>query len=133
MSILKRIFLGMFVLFYVVAGVLHFVNTDFYLQLMPPYLPLHRELVYLSGVIEIALGALAAVPRFRKLAAWAVIAMLLSFMPVHIHMVMHPELYPSVPLWALWLRIPLQGVLMSWAWWLTRPDVGASGQRLAAR
>jgi len=122
MSVVKRIFLGLFVAFYIFAGVRHFVDPDFYIRIMPPYLPLHRELVYLSGVIEIALGVLAAVPRTRKLAAWAVIAMLLAFMPVHIHMVAHPEQYPEVPVVGLWIRIPLQGVLILWAWWFTRPD-----------
>ncbi len=122
MSIPKRIFLGLFVVFYVFAGVRHFVDPGFYIRMMPPYLPLHRELVYLSGVIEIVLGVLAAVPRFRKPAAWAVIAMLLAFMPVHIHMALNPEQYPEVPPAGLWIRIPLQGLFILWAWWFTRPD-----------
>ena len=67
--------------FMIVAGVLHFVNKDFYLKIMPPYLPAHRELVYLSGVCEIALGALLLVPRFTRLAAWGIILLLIAVYP----------------------------------------------------
>ena len=55
-------------IFLVVAGTLHFINADFYLKIMPPYLPLHLELVYLSGFFEIALGVLLLVPRFSRVA-----------------------------------------------------------------
>lgn len=119
---MKRVSLYVFALFYIGAGINHFLSTEFYETLMPPYLPLHRELVYLSGIIEIALGILVLSPEFRVRAAWAVIVMLFAFMPVHIHMVMHPELYPAVPEIGLWLRLPMQALFMLWAWWYTRPD-----------
>lgn len=121
MSIVKRIFLGLFVALYVFSGVRHFTDPGFYVAMMPPYIPLHLEMVYLSGVIEIALGVLAAFPRFRSLAAWAVVAMLLAFMPVHIHMAINPELYPEIPPIMLWIRIPVQGLFILWAYWFTRP------------
>lgn len=123
MSIVKKIFLGLFVVFYIFSGVRHFIDPDFYVKLMPPYLPLHLELVYLSGVVEILLGLLAAVPRWRAYAAWCVIAMLVAFMPVHIHMVANPELYPEVPEIGLWIRLPVQALFMLWAYWFTRPDL----------
>jgi uncharacterized membrane protein len=100
--------------------------------MMPPYIPFHLELVYLSGVIEIVLGLLAAVPRFRRLAAWAVVAMLLAFMPVHIHMALNPELYPEVPVVGLWIRIPAQGLFILWAYWFTRPERPAAAVASAA-
>lgn len=132
MSIVKRIFLGLFVAFYVLSGIRHFTDPDFYVAMMPPYIPFHLELVYLSGVIEIALGVLAALPRFRQLAAWAVVAMLLAFMPVHIHMVINPELFPEVPPVALWIRIPLQGLFILWAYWFTRVEKPAAAAASAA-
>ena len=56
MSLVKRIFLWLMGVFYLFAGVMHFWRPDFYIQIMPPYLPAHRELVELSGVAEFALG-----------------------------------------------------------------------------
>ena len=109
-------------LLYIAAGINHFWHPGFYVKIMPPYLPWHETLVYLSGVIEIFLGLLIFIPRYRALAAWAIIAMLIAFMPVHIHMVMSPQLYPDVPEYVLWLRLPLQAVLIAWAYWYTRPS-----------
>jgi uncharacterized membrane protein len=119
MSKVKRAFLYLFTLLYVGSGVRHFTDPAFYVAIMPPYLPLHLELVYLSGIIEIALGILILLPKFRSMAAWATIAMLISFMPVHIHMVMNPTLYPEVPEVGLWIRLPIQGLFILWAWWFT--------------
>ena len=121
---LKRILLWVMGIFYVFAGVMHFVNTDFYLHIMPDYLPLHRQLVYLSGIAEILLGVLVLIPVTTQAAAWGVIALLIAVFPANIHMAVH-----SIPLQpgaapnqlALWLRLPLQGVLIAWAWWYTRP------------
>jgi len=109
-------------LFYLTAGINHFWHPGFYLNIMPPYLPWHEALVYLSGVSEIVLGLLIFSPRYRSLAAWGIIAMLIAFMPVHIHMVMNPHLYSDVPEYVLWLRLPLQAVLIAWAYWYTRPS-----------
>jgi uncharacterized membrane protein len=62
---------------FIAAGVLHFVRPDAYMKIMPPYLPWHRPLVFISGVAEVGLGALLLVPRFRAIAAWGLIALLL--------------------------------------------------------
>ena len=43
---------------YVFTGIKHFVDAKWFMQIMPPYLPWHLELVYLSGFFEILLGAL---------------------------------------------------------------------------
>jgi len=101
---------------YIAAGVNHFVNPGFYTEIMPPYIPAHLAMVYLSGVFEIVLGALLFPRQTRVIAAWGIIAMLFAFMPVHIHMATHPEQYPQVSPLLLWMRLPLQGVLIAWAW-----------------
>lgn len=102
------------------AGVYHFVNPMMYVRMMPDYLPLHLELVYLSGAIEIALAILFFIPRFHRLAAWGMIGLMVAVFPAHIHMYMHPDRYPEIPHIALMLRIPMQGVLIWWAWLYTR-------------
>jgi uncharacterized membrane protein len=86
---------------------------------MPPYLPLHRELVLLSGVFELALGILLLIPPTTNLAAWGLIALLIAVFPANLYMYQHRELFQVPPL-ALLLRLPLQGVLILWAWAYTR-------------
>jgi uncharacterized membrane protein len=116
--------------FYVWAGINHFVRPEFYLNLMPPYIPLHTELVYLSGIIEIVLGVLVAIPRTAAMAAWGIILMLLAFLPVHVHMLVNNHLYPEAPTSVLWLRFPIQALFILWAYWYTTPrapQVGSTG------
>ncbi len=103
------------------AGANHFVMTDFYLSIMPPYLPWHAFLVYLSGAIEFALGIALLVPRLTRAAAWGIIALCLAVFPANIHMALHPEFFPQFNPVALWLRLPLQAVIIAWAYWYTRP------------
>ena len=105
--------------FYVWAGINHFLRPDFYLRLMPPYIPLHSELVAITGVIEIALGVLVAIPRTASLAAWGIILMLIAFLPVHVHMLVNNQLYPEAPTSVLWLRFPIQALFILWAYWYT--------------
>lgn len=114
---------------YVLAGVMHFVRPDLYLQIMPPYLPAHLLLVLLSGVAEIVLGILVLVPRTRVLAAWGIIALLIAVFPANLYMAMENPQLVQLPGWlsqpsptANWLRLPFQLVLIAWAWWYTRPD-----------
>jgi uncharacterized membrane protein len=116
-------------LFMVAAGINHFVSPDFYLSIMPPYLPWHRELVFLSGVCEVVLGVLVLIPRCTALAAWGIIALLIAVFPANIHMAVHPEQYPDIRPWLLWLRLPLQGVFIAWAYWFTRKTNPGAGGR----
>lgn len=120
---LRRGSLWLMALLYVAAGVNHFVSTRFYEQIMPPWIPWHLPLVYLSGVAEIALGLALLVPRLRRLAAWGIIALLVAVFPANVHMAMNEVLIDGEvagPPWALWLRLPLQAVLIAWAYLHTR-------------
>jgi uncharacterized membrane protein len=104
----------------VAAGILHFAKTDFFLQIMPPYLPWHRELVYISGVCEIALGVLLLVPLYSRFAAWGIIALLIAVFPANIYLYRHQEILPASPT-IHFLRLPLQGVLILWVYCYARP------------
>ena len=111
-----------FGLFFVFAGINHFVHPAFYLNIMPPYLPWHLALVYVSGVAETGLGLLLLFRRWEVVAAWGLIALLIAVFPANLHMATHQELYPTLPPVGLWLRLPIQGVLIAWAYWYTRPE-----------
>ncbi len=106
-------------LFMVLAGVLHFLRPEFFLRIMPPYLPWHLPLVYLSGLCEIGLGLLLLVPRYSRLAAAGIMALLIAVFPANIYLYQHQELLPAPPLVHL-LRLPLQAVFLLWAFWHTR-------------
>jgi uncharacterized membrane protein len=116
-----------FAAIFVFSGVNHFVHPEIYLRIMPPYLPLHQELVYVSGAFEVALGILLLAPKTSRFAAWGLIALLVAVFPANIFMATHPEQYPEMYPFLLWLRLPLQGVLVAWAWAYTRPRRGPSG------
>ena len=111
------------VVLYVAAGINHFVNLDFYLKMMPPYLPWHLALVYISGVAEIVLGALVLFPRFTQLAGWGLIVLLIAVFPANVFMAQNPHLFPDISQTALLIRLPIQLLLIWWAWWATRPNV----------
>jgi len=104
---------------FVAAGVNHFLRPEFYVSIMPPYLPWHLPLVYLSGAAEAVLGALLLVPRLQALAAWGLVALLIAVFPANVHMAVHAELFPTLHPAMLWARLPLQGVLIAWAYWFT--------------
>jgi uncharacterized membrane protein len=120
---LKVILRYLLCVFFVLAGLNHFINPAFYLKSMPPYLPWHHFLIYLSGLFEIALGVLLLASAFTRVAAWGLIALLIAVFPANIHMAINPQLYPDISPAALWLRLPLQAVFIAWAYWYTRPDV----------
>jgi len=113
-------------LFYFGSGIYHFRSPVTYLAAMPPYIPWPLAMIYISGAAEI-LGGIGLLipngflfPRIRAAAAWGIVVLLVAISPVHIHMVVHPEKFAIIPLWFLWLRLPLQVALMAWAWVYTR-------------
>lgn len=118
-ALLKSVSRWVLAIFMIGAGMMHFVRPEFYLKIMPPYLPWHEELVFISGVCEVALGVMLLIPRLSPLAAWGLIALLIAVFPANIHVYLNPEILPAPP-WVHLLRLPLQGVLILWAWWHTR-------------
>ena len=112
--------------FMVLAGVNHFLSPAPYLAMMPAELPAssHLALVYVSGVAEILGGLGLVLPATRRLAAWGLIALLVAILPANINMAVNhlPLGGTPVPAWLLWARLPLQLVLIAWAFWYTRPD-----------
>jgi uncharacterized membrane protein len=111
----------LFAAFFVLAGVNHFINPAFYFKIMPPYLPWHAALVYVSGACEVALGLLLFIKKYTRAAAWGLVALLVAVSPVNVHMAINHGLYPEYRVAALWLRLPVQILLLAWAYWYTLP------------
>ena len=107
------------------VGIDHFVNPEPFVRIVPAVLPAPLALVYVSGFFEFLGGAGLLVPRVRRAAAWGLIALYVAVFPANINMTIHQiPLEPGhpIPPVLLWLRLPLQAVLIAWAWWYTRPD-----------
>lgn len=102
--------------FYLAAGALHFLRPAMYEAIVPHALPAKRELVYASGAAELAGGAGVLHPRTRRAAGWWLIATLIAVFPANVEMALRAERYRKFPAWALWLRLPLQGLLIAWAY-----------------
>jgi uncharacterized membrane protein len=120
MYIFKLVMKWLFASIFIGAGTLHFVITDSFVKVMPPYLPWHLELVYISGIFEIVLGVMLLVPKCQVLAAWGLIALLIAVFPANVYMALNASDYPQFPAALIWLRLPLQGVLIAWVYWFTR-------------
>ena len=104
-----------FAALFVLAGVGHFASTDFFARIVPPYVPYPRAMVLVSGGFEILLGILLAIPRTSRIAAWGLIALLLAVFPANLFMYQHADKF-GLPSLLLLLRLPLQGLLIYWAW-----------------
>ena len=89
---------------------------------MPPYLPLHRELVYLSGALEILGGLGLLIERTRTAAGVGLILLLVAVLPANVQMLIDARVADKPSWWLvlLWLRLPLQGVLAAWVWRVSR-------------
>ncbi len=105
---------------YVAAGTLHFVATRSYERIMPAYLPAPHALVLMSGAFEVLGGLGLLIPGRRRAAAWGMVCLLVAVFPANLWMAQHPQLFPGVPQWALWLRLPLQLPLIWWAYMYTK-------------
>lgn len=116
----KRTGLAIVFLWFMVGGVTHFTNPGFFVAIMPPYIGYHLQLVYLSGVFEI-LGAIGVLlPRFRSLAGYGLILLVLCVSPANIHMWLNPLLFPDVPEAFLSIRLVIQVLLLLLIGWSTR-------------
>ncbi len=99
---------------FVTTGTLHFVTPEPFVSIVPESLPAPLALVYASGVAEMAGGLGLLSRRTARPAGWWLIATLLAIFPANIGMALNPERHPSIPEALLWLRLPLQVVLIVW-------------------
>ena len=117
------------ILFYAGAGINHFVRPAFYLQIMPPWLPWHSELVFVSGVAEVLCALLFLFSKTRRLGAWAVIALLVAVVPANVQMLLNYKAENNPQTWIAVLRLPIQLLLIWWAYGFTKPGKPESSDR----
>ncbi|MFB6232360.1 MAG: hypothetical protein ABEL04_14520 [Salinibacter sp.] len=106
------------------AGTAHFVWPAAFARIVPPFLPAPYTLVYVSGIAEL-LGAIGVlVPGLRTVAGWGLLLLLLAVFPANVHMALHPTDFARIPAWALYLRLPLQFILIGWIYWALALRIG---------
>jgi uncharacterized membrane protein len=106
---------------YVLAGLNHFAHPDFYLKMLVGFLPFPEALNAISGAAEILVGIGVMIPQTRRFSAWALIALLIAIFPANINMAIHHQNWNFSQI-ALYLRLPIQFLLIWWAWLYTRKN-----------
>jgi len=117
---LKQIGVYIFAILFMSAGIAHFILDDAFISAMPEAVPFRPALVYLSGIVEILLALFLFYPRTRSKAGICIAIFLVLVFPVNIYMALAPEQYTISEI-ALWLRLPLQFVLIWWVLAVSRP------------
>jgi uncharacterized membrane protein len=108
------------VVWFIVGGIGHFVLTKTFVSIVPPYVPFPLEMIYLTGVLEIA-GALALLYKpLRHIAGWCLIALSICVTPVHIQMLIEADKYQNIGLAVLWARLLFQPIFIWIIWASTR-------------
>tara|TARA_B100000927_G_C16181297_1_gene355516 strand:- start:191 stop:562 length:372 start_codon:yes stop_codon:yes gene_type:complete len=107
---------------YIYIGIRHFIDPDFFLAIMPDYLPLHLEAVYLSGVFEILLGGMLLFKKYRKVAGWGLIALLIAVFPANIYLAQNEvaQQILNISQTTAIVRLPFQALFIGLAYWHTK-------------
>ena len=107
---------------YIYVGIRHFVDPDFFLAIMPDYLPLHTEAVYISGIFEILLGAMLFFKKSRCIAGWGLIALLIAVFPANIYLAQNETAQHAIDIsqTAAIVRLPFQALFIALAYWHTK-------------
>ena len=121
-TIIKSFLIIISSIFYVIVGIKHFIDPEYFLTIIPPYLPYHLELVYISGLFEVLFGLLILFPKFRYYGAIGLILLLVAVFPANIYLAQSKEAQEAIGATqqiATW-RLPIQGVLIWIAYYIRR-------------
>ncbi|HEY9892683.1 MAG TPA: DoxX family protein [Candidatus Sericytochromatia bacterium] len=117
----KEILRGVLAVSLIIVGSTHFIRPEQYARIVPPPFPPLAS-VYVSGFFEILGGIGLMIPLVSVAAAWGLISLFIAVFPANIYMTLHNIKLEGIPQsQALyWGRLPLQAVLIAWAYWYTR-------------
>lgn len=121
MEILFYALLVLYAGFYIYAGYSHYKKAWFFYKITPPLLqPFKKTINVIVGVAEVLGGIGLLIPQTRTYAAWGIIALLIAVFPANIYMLTSKGAGMKIKTWFLWLRLPLQFVLIAWAYYYTQ-------------
>ena len=109
-------------IFYVIVGIKHFTDPNYFISIVPPYLPYHLELVYISGFFEILFGVMILIPKYRFWGAIGLIILLIGVFPANIFLAQNKEAQEAIGASqqiAVW-RLPIQVILIWIAYWIRK-------------
>ena len=118
----KSILIVISSIFYTIVGIKHFIEPDYFLSIIPPYLPFHIELVYISGFFEILFGLIILFPKYRYYGSIGLILLLIAVFPANIYLAQNKEAQEAIGTSqqiAIW-RLPMQGILIWIAYWIRK-------------
>ena len=126
MNILKYISIYIMSILYIYVGINHFIDTKSFLIIIPPYLQtIGLEIIYLSGIFEIILGILLIIPKYRKIASYGIILLLIAVYPANIYLAFNEEpqnLMGISSFMASWVRLPFQFIFIGLAYWHSKDN-----------
>lgn len=122
MSLFKKITIYFMSSAYIYVGMRHFIDPDFFLAIMPDYLPFHQEAVYISGFFEILLGGMLLFQKSRKVAGWGLIVLLIAVFPANIYLAQNEAAQQAIDIsqTAAIVRLPFQALFIGIAFWHQR-------------
>ncbi len=103
-------------LLFILGGANHFRIPKIYKKIMPSYIPAHSSLVLATGILEMIFGFMLITQESQHIGAIGILVLLILFIPIHVHMLIHKEASLKLPRWVLILRIPLQLLLIYWVY-----------------
>ena len=118
----KSILIVISSIFYTIIGIKHFIELDYFLSIIPPYLPFHIELVYISGFFEILFGLMILFPKYRYYGSIGLILLLIAVFPANIYLAQSKEAQEAIGASqqiVIW-RLPIQGILIWIAYWIRK-------------
>jgi uncharacterized membrane protein len=104
---------------YILAGLNHFRTPELYQKIIPSFIPQKKHINEICGFLEIIFGVYLFIPVFSSLAAWSIMGLLVVIFPANIYMALNNEASLGIPKWILFLRLPLQFILIYWAYQYT--------------
>ena len=103
--------------FYMNVGVKHFVEPEWFLQIMPPNFPHHYQAVYWSGFFELLFGFLLVIPKTRFVAGWGIILLMITVFPANLYLAVNDGTVMGISKELAWVRLPFQYVFIGLAYW----------------
>jgi uncharacterized membrane protein len=114
------------------GGISHFTKVEFFLAIVPPYVPFPLAAVYVSGALEVLFAIGILIPATREWAGKLLILLTLAVTPANVHMWLHPDLFPDVAPSLLSIRLVVQVLLLVLIWWSTHAPRPAPVQSVSA-
>lgn len=99
----------------------HVLYTKGMTLMLPEFLPLRKEAVYITGVLEVAAAVCLLVPGLQSITGWLLIVFFVLMLPANVYAAMYHINYQTAQydgpgLRYLWFRIPEQLLFIGWTY-----------------